>query len=232
MNPAYLTIHGSHAYGLNTPTSDMDQRGFFFWSKQDFFGLRSGPEQIETKTENLDYVIWEFRKFVRLAAASNPNVLETLFTDQRDVLIRDSTGVAAMLREHAQDWFLSKKVETTFGGFARQQFTRLSKNFDKWDDPGVRKDAMHCVRLIYMAQEMLTTGNLTIKFDSKTAPEKVNFMLAIRRGQAKVIPVLQWAEQNLENLKTLRQASRLPDEPKLDTIEDFVYSAMKLEYEG
>lgn len=221
----YLTIHGSHAYGLNGPKSDMDHRGYFFWTPQQFFGMNGGPEQLQSNDGKIDSVVWEFRKFVRLASQSNPNVLETLFTDSRDVLV--SCPVATELRTHGQDWFLSKKVETTFGGYARQQFQRLGKNLEKWDDVGIRKDAMHCVRLIYMAQEMLETGKLTVRF---VRPEQTNFMLAIRRGQVKPIPVFQWAMQNLDGLAALRQNSKLPDEPKLDTINEFVIKVLQEVY--
>jgi predicted nucleotidyltransferase len=214
---AYLTIHGSHAYGLNGPKSDVDHRGFFHLTPEQFFGLKGGPEQEESNDGQVDFVAWEFRKFVRLAANSNPNVIETLFTDDRDVLIRGRAGVT--LRLNAAKWFLSKKVETTFGGYAMGQLKKLSKNLDKWEDPGVRKDAMHCVRLIYMAQEVLETGKLTVKF---TRPEQTNFMLSIRRGILKPVPVFQWAEQQLDTLKAFRQNSRLPEEPLHNEIEAFV----------
>lgn len=225
MTPSYLTIHGSHAYGLNSPTSDLDYRGFFFAAPEHFWGLKAGPEQHESNDRKTDEVVWEFRKFVRLAAASNPNVLETLFTHDRDVQIR--TAAAVTLRMHAQDWFLSKKVETTFGGYARQQFGRLSKTFDRWSDVGVRKDAMHCVRLIYMAQEMLEHGRLTVKFER---PEQLKFMLSIRRGQVKAVPVFLWAQKNLDELADLRQKSKLPAEPKFDEINNFVVDTLKAQY--
>lgn len=225
MTPYYLTIHGSHAYGLNGPTSDTDHRGFFFAEPDDFWGLKDGPESFLSNDKVIDTAVWEFRKFVRLALNSNPNVLETLFTRDRDVLMQGATSV--VLRQKAADWFLSKKVETTFGGYANQQFQRLSRNLDKWEDVGVRKDAMHCVRLIYMAQEMLTEGKLTVRFER---PEQVNFMLAIRRGQVKVIPVLQWAQTELDKLKAMRDNSALPAEPKTDLVNKFVIKTMKERY--
>ena len=135
MTPAYLTIHGSHAYGLNTAHSDVDERGFFFTTDEHFYGLFDGPEQHLSNDGHIDSAVWEFRKFVRLAANSNPNIIETLFTDPEDVLIE---GFAATtLRVNAADWFLSRKVESTYGGYARQQFLKLAKNFDKWDDAGI-----------------------------------------------------------------------------------------------
>jgi len=225
VTPAYLTIHGSHAYGLNSPTSDTDHRGYFFADPKHFWGLTKGPDTIESNDRVIDSVAWEFRKFVGLALNSNPNVLETLFTRDREVLVMGDSAV--VLRQKAADWFLSKKVETTFGGYARQQLQRLAKNLEKWEDVGVRKDAMHCVRLIYMAQEMLEHGKLTVRFER---PEQVNFMLAIRRGQVKVIPTLQWATENLDALPAMRRASKLPDEPKFDLVDKFVVNKLKAHY--
>jgi predicted nucleotidyltransferase len=227
VKPAYLTVHGSHAYGLNGPKSDLDLRGFFFLPPEQFFGLHGGPEQYEKPDED-DYVTWEFRKFVRLAGANNPNILETLFTDLED--IRFQTLPAMTLRYHARDWFLSKKVNKTFGGYAKGQFLKLAKNIDKWEDPGVRKDAMHCVRLIFFAQQMLTEGRLDVKINAQRQPEKYNLCMAIRRGQAKPVHVYQWAEQQFELLDKLEAESKLPVEAKWPEIEAFVRETLESVY--
>lgn len=225
--PAYLTVHGSHAYGLNGPKSDLDLRGFFFLPPEQFFGLHGGPEQYEDPDED-DSVVWEFRKFVRLAGACNPNIVETLFTDHSDV--RTSCIYSSVLRAMGKDWFLSKKVNKTFGGYAKGQFLKLTKNIEKWEDPGVRKDAMHCVRLIYFAQQILTEGDLTIRIDPKRVPERYNFCMAIRRGQVKPIPVYQWAEQQFEVLDRLEAESKLPADAKWDKIEQFARNVMEEVY--
>lgn len=226
--PAYLTIHGSHGYGLNGPNSDMDHRGFHFQTQDQFFGMGPGPEQVDSNKDGLDYVTWEFRKFVRLASTCNPNVVETLFTEENDVLA--SCTAASTLRLFAKNWFLSKKAEKTFGGYAFQQFQKLSKNIEKWEDSGVRKDAMHCVRLIYFAQEILETGNLTVKIDARRQPERVGFMMGIRRGEVKPVPVMLWAEEQFEKLKDMAKKSSLPEEAKLDVIDKFVQSTLRNQY--
>lgn len=225
--PAYLTVHGSHAYGLNGPKSDLDLGGFYFLPREQFFSLNGGPEQYEDPDEE-DSVMWEFRKFIRLAGACNPNIVETLFTDLSDV--RETCTTAYALRFNARDWFLSKKVNKTFGGYAKGQFLKLTKNIEKWEDPGTRKDAMHCVRLIYFAQQILSEGNLTVRIDAKRYPERYNFCMAIRRGQVKPIPVYQWAEQQFEILDKLEAESKLPADAKWDEIEEFTRSTLESAY--
>ena len=39
-NIGYLTLGGSHAYGTNTPTSDVDIRGFYFNTPEDILSLK------------------------------------------------------------------------------------------------------------------------------------------------------------------------------------------------
>ena len=230
----YLTVHGSHAYGLNGPNSDLDLRGFFFQKPEDFFGLKGGPDQEEANVFNdqgkivRDVTVWEFRKFLKLASGSNPNILETLFTADLDVKI--SGNPSETLRKHAKDWFLSRQVEKTFGGYAHQQMVRLGKNLEKWDDAGVRKDAMHCVRLIYFMKEMLGTGNLTVRFDADKHPEKVNFMLAIRRGDVKVLPVYNWCLEEIAAARELVKDSPLPETPNHEAIEQFTFETLKRMY--
>lgn len=224
----YITVHGSHAYGLNGPTSDTDLRGFHFETPEQFFGLNQGPATVESNQDGVDYVTWEFRKFIRLASLCNPNVIETLFTESRDV--RQTGWVSQELRKNAQDWFLSKKAEKTFGGYAYQQFLKLSKNFDKWEDPGVRKDAMHCVRLIYFVQDILTDGRLTIKVDIKRQPERYNFMMGIRRGQVKAVPAFLWAKEQFDIIEELGKKTTLPEDAKHEVIDMFVQRVLKDRY--
>lgn len=234
IQPAFLTRHGSHAYGLNTPTSDEDFRGFFFLPSDKFFGLESGPETIDYIEDGKDIAIWEFRKFMRLVGSSNPNVIETLFTDRSDWLIDKPTpcglyGVATHLANNKR-FLLSKKVHKTFGGYAYQQFQKLGKNLDAWELPGVRKDAMHCARLILFMKEALETSNLTLKIDSKRRPDVYNFLMSIRRGQLKPVPVYEWAGQQLEECDKLAKTSNLREEPDHKFLNDFTISVLKEQY--
>jgi len=125
----YLARHGSHAYGLNTPESDLDTKGVLIPPVDYIHGLFV-VEQVENSKDipGNDSVVYEIRKFFRLAADCNPNIIEVLFCDDSDILI--STKVGEKLREN-RELFLSRKAKHTFSGYAFSQLKRI-KAHKKW----------------------------------------------------------------------------------------------------
>jgi uncharacterized protein len=121
-NTIYLTKYGSVAYGTNTPSSDEDFRGICVPTKEYFFGFQKNFEQAELKAPNPDLVIYDIRKFFKLAADCNPNALEILFVDPSDIVYIDFLG--EILLEN-RDLFLSKKIKFTMLGYAVSQLHRI-----------------------------------------------------------------------------------------------------------
>jgi predicted nucleotidyltransferase len=115
----YETVHGSRAYGLDRDGSDEDRRGVIVGPSSWYFGFVGGPEQI---THTDDHTWTEARKFVRLAAAANPTMIEILFTDPSDHRAVTEEGQLLLA---ARESFLSKRVETTFAGYALAQLKRI-----------------------------------------------------------------------------------------------------------
>lgn len=132
-NTIYLTKHGSQAYGTNTSESDLDIKGVMIPPKEYYFGFTKHVEQIE-ESEPDDLVIYEIRKFFRLAADCNPNIIEVLHTDESDILFIDKFG--RKLRDAANK-FLSQKAKHTFSGYAHSQLKRIKGHY-RWlkDPPG------------------------------------------------------------------------------------------------
>lgn len=64
----YLTRHGSHAYGTNLPTSDLDLRGVMIAPREYYLGFLNTVEQV-TQSEP-DLTVFELRKFMKLAAGA------------------------------------------------------------------------------------------------------------------------------------------------------------------
>lgn len=123
----FLTRHGSQAYGTNTPTSDLDVKGIAIPPKEYFLGYSHVFEQAEVKGDP-DVVIYDLRKFMKLAADCNPNIIEVLHTDPSDWLL--TTPLFEELYEHRKD-FLSKKAKYTFSGYAISQLKRI-RTHKRW----------------------------------------------------------------------------------------------------
>ena len=131
LRPNYTLIYkvrvGSHAYGMNTPTSDEDFAGIFIPNEEYFFGLQSFDQQIE-QTEEKDTTLYSLRKYTTLAVANNPNVLELLFVDKSDILY--CHPVMFELRAIRRS-FLSQKCAKTYLGYAQAQLHRI-RSHQKW----------------------------------------------------------------------------------------------------
>lgn len=117
----FLTKHGSQAYGTATPTSDTDYKGVAVPPAKYFHGYADRFEQVEFR-QDPDMVVYDIRKFMKLAADCNPSVIEVLFTDPEDHIIRRPLG--DLLLKHRQ-YFLSKKAKHTFSGYAISQLKRI-----------------------------------------------------------------------------------------------------------
>lgn len=123
----YVTRHGSHAYGLNTPSSDLDIKGVLIAPEKHYLGFMQRVEQVEEREPN-DLVIYELTKFMKLATDANPNIIEILHTDPSDILFMNELG--GLLRDQ-RDAFLSQKAKFTFTGYAMAQMKRM-KNHHEW----------------------------------------------------------------------------------------------------
>lgn len=123
-NTIFLTKHGSQAYGTALPTSDTDLKGVAIPPKQYFLGFTDVFEQAMVQ-EPVDAVVYDVRKFFKLAADCNPNIIEVLYTDPADhVLTRSWWRTVAENR----DAFLSQKAKHTFSGYAVAQLNRIKSH--------------------------------------------------------------------------------------------------------
>jgi predicted nucleotidyltransferase len=116
-NILFLTLGGSHAYGTNIETSDIDIRGCAVARKQELIGLSSFEQVLDSTT---DTTIYAFDKLITLMLNCNPNTVEMLGCKQYYGLTK--TGQELL---DNKKMFLSKRAVNSFGGYATAQLRRL-----------------------------------------------------------------------------------------------------------
>lgn len=150
-NPLYVVLAGSHAYGTQTPESDLDLRGiviapdyirsslfknFEQYEGKDFYSVKGlKPEIISKRVKQrtskdlipneVDSTIYELKKAIKLISDNNPNMMELLYCDEEDILYADQEF--EKLRDQ-RDVFLSLKMKFTYTGYARAQLERINRH--------------------------------------------------------------------------------------------------------
>lgn len=115
----FLTLGGSHAYGTNVETSDVDVRGCALNSRSDLLGLSAFEQVVNTET---DTTIYSFNKLISLLINCNPNTIELLGCKPEHYFMLTDIGKQMI---DNRKLFLSQKAVASFGGYATQQLRRL-----------------------------------------------------------------------------------------------------------
>lgn len=164
--PLFLVIRGSHAYGTNIATSDIDFGGIFIQPIEDILGNKY-KEQIND--DKNDTVIYELRRFLGLLSSNNPNILELLNTPEDCILYKDPAFDEILQN---RDKFITKICANSFGGYAKMQIQK-AKGQDKkqnWEKSRVERKTP--IDFCYIHQnekskslvELLTEEGLDQKF--------------------------------------------------------------------
>ena len=120
-NICLIGLGGSHAYGTNTPTSDLDIRGVALNRKEDILTNQNFEQFVNEET---DTTIYSFNKIITLLTNCNPNTIEILGLKPEHYLYLSPIGQELIDNRHL---FLSKKAIQSFGGYANQQLYRLNQ---------------------------------------------------------------------------------------------------------
>ena len=145
-NIILLGLGGSHAYGTNTPTSDLDVRGIALNKKIEILTNVNFEQVVE---ENTDTTIYSFNKIVSLLSNCNPNTIEMLGLLPEHYLYISQVGQELL---NNKKLFLSKKAAYAFGGYATSQLRRLDNKSARLVGQAQREQ--HILNSIHNAKEL------------------------------------------------------------------------------
>lgn len=204
-NIVLLVVAGSHAYGLNTETSDLDIRGISMGTPDLILGMESF-DVFEDK--NTDTIIYSMKRFMELAMKGAPNVLEILFSRPENTL-HCNEKIGKMLLDN-RDMFLSKRVYYSFRGYAKNALKDAEKRLEN-EPKKADKYAMHYIRLCLEVIALLNGNDLT-----DTLKNNRDMLMWIRNGSMrngnKFSEGFYESVEDFENLlEKVYQNSPLPD---------------------
>ena len=104
-NIILLGLGGSHAYGTETETSDLDVRGCALNSKSEILCNENFEQVTDIPT---DTTVYSFTKLIQLLTDCNPNTIEILGLDEDQYVIRSALG--QQLLDHRSLFLKVRKV--------------------------------------------------------------------------------------------------------------------------
>lgn len=211
-------VTGSTAYGLNTENSDVDIKGVYLLPVKRV--LEMGFNQNHTTIDHTDpdWVYHEVGKFMNLVSGGNPTLTELLFLEEYTVL----TPVGRMLVDNRDAFLSTKAISNAYRGYAFSQAKKLNNRTEQGlesYDSGLKnrfaKHSRHLYRLLLQAEELLTTGTLTVKLTQKQ--REACFALG-EKTASEVVDYFVSRDKEIEALSSV-----LPDQPDYEKLNDILY---------
>lgn len=255
-NTHYLTIMGSHAYGVadtrvrETP-ADLDVYGFCIPPKEWVFPhLRGevagfgtpGPRFEQFQKHGIhepepsggggpgrvwDLTIFGIVKYFELCRENNPNVLESLFTPRECVLHETS---AARLARDRRGLFLSKLAWKKFRGYAWSQMHKMESKEPIGGRRAIVERFGYDVKFAYHVVRLLDEAEQILTrgdIDLQNAREALK---AIRRGDWRVEDVRAWAMEKEKSLEAAYAGCKLPEVPPERELRELLLNCLEEHY--
>ena len=170
-NIILLGLGGSHAYGTNTPTSDLDIRGIYVNPIEELYGTCPDSEQVVDITT--DTTVYSLKKMMHLLASCNPNTIELL--GLKDDQYLTATDEGRLLLEQ-KEIFLSKKAIYTFGQYAASQLNRLINKSGRSKSMLLENEQRSLSKTMRGIEERHHKGNIRVKFNVQDSSIKMDFV--------------------------------------------------------
>ena len=230
----YEVISGSRAYGFANENSDLDYRGIFFPNLDAIYGLKAFKDPQESKDP--DRVLYSFKKFVTLAIANNPNVLELLWIDDPRLIVTNYSYMYFI--KNIRRSFLSKLIFKTYLGYATAQMHKIKNEGNCSQEMNSRrmedikkngydtKAASHVFRLLYQGIELAVYKNINIPLPDHEAKA----CREIRQGKMHFNDFISNVESLTRTFRYYETLTDLPEEPDTEAINDLMIEINKTFY--
>lgn len=204
--PLFYIESGSRLWGIASPDSDYDVRGFHLQTKEQYFDFRNHRDLIEVMDGDFDFVSYGLDKMFGLLAKSNPKVFEWVRAN-------------IVYLNHLPDWqsFIDQLISNIDFKALFHHYKSMAKgNLNEIELHGkfTYKKIFYCVRGLMSAQlaarhtiPELLIDNLFQQFDTENA-------------------VIQIAKESLEQKKQKNEKELIPEKNKqfiLTALYDFVH---------
>lgn len=183
-------IVGSTAYGLAHAGSDIDHLGVFAAPTAALHGLTPPVESYVTTDP--DVTLHEAAKWCRLALGCNPTVMELVYLPGE--LYAAMTPLGMDLIRIRSAFLSARAVRNAYLGYATQQFRKLQARGG--GHPRGAKHARHLYRLLLQAEELHTTGTLTLRLADPEKVREIGERIAEKPDRA--LPLMRLAEAHLD----------------------------------
>jgi hypothetical protein len=229
----FKCVTGSHLYGTNTPDSDIDYYEVFFEPREWYLGLKAvhDPKGKMTVTDDVDTTRHEFRHFLRLCLAYNPNIVEVLHSPEMM-----TQGRIAMLLFANRYRFVSQRSIKSLVGYAIRMRADVLETW-RTGKQGCKRKALidqygydtkaaaHAYRLAYAAARLAETNGRLHVVDLRDSSSMLDVLRSIRNGEMNKDTLLATVQDFIDIAD--EHVTNLPEEPDYEWANIFCIYALK-----
>jgi hypothetical protein len=195
----YFLISGSHLYGTANENSDIDFRGVFFAKFNDRVGF-AYKDDIDFGE---DGKLYEAKKFIKLLADNNPNILEWMFAPRSNVFRLDPDFKDIVFADK-QQYVNPARIQKKFIGYCMSEMSRLKKLNGKTGDKrrsiiekyGYNtKSASNVMRIACGGIDLISHGHLKLPYENR------DLLTEIKNGKYTFEEFMSIAMPKVEKLK-------------------------------
>lgn len=203
MTPIFQCYGGSHLYGTQRPTSDVDIRGVFIDDQSRVF-CNHEARTVESGGE--DTVMHPLRKFHALMVKGNPTIFETAWAPPHKVILMHPIWYRFI---EIRSYYTSKNVVSSYIGYLTAQLRDFERN---------ERDAkafVHAYRLAVQLYDFNRIGALNPVLNDfhRSVVSRIYDRIYT---PAHIISVIE------EMIQAVRETNTFPEKPRLDVIEPVI----------